>query len=76
MAYEKKQILVTRDLDFPFPMSKYNPTGLILLRVPDIFNKYEICNVFEQFLKAIKPADIKGNITVISPTKIRFRKLA
>ena len=75
LAHDKRQILVTRDLDFPLPMSKLTPSGLILIRVPDTFTRTNFLNLFEQFLKTVKPVDIKGNIVVISSNRVRFRKL-
>ncbi|OGS21119.1 MAG: hypothetical protein A2252_05660 [Elusimicrobia bacterium RIFOXYA2_FULL_39_19] len=75
LAHEKKQILVTRDLDFPLPLSKIAPAGLILIRVPDTYNKNDICSLFERFLKETRADSLKGNIFVISPNKIRIRKL-
>ena len=75
IAAKKKQILITRDLDFPLPTTKFVPSGLILIRVPDTFTKVDIGNLFEHFLKTVKPAYIRGNVVVVSPGRVRFRKL-
>lgn len=75
IAAKEKRVLVTRDLGFPLLASYPLPLGIILVRVPDTFTSSLITNLLDNSLKTIKSEELEGHITVISPGKVRFRKL-
>lgn len=75
LADKEQFIIITRDLDFPLPASDYQPLGLILIRAPDQYNSEDIVNLFGKTLDVIKIDELQKNIVVISPKKVRFRKL-
>ncbi len=75
VAAREKRILVTKDLDFPLPQIRPYPPGLVLVRVPDTFTGPQITRVFYNALKKVKPESFEGHITVVTPGKIRVRKL-
>ena len=74
-AARQKRILVTKDLDFPFPHIRPYPLGLILIRVPDTFTGRQITRLFSNTLESIKPKNFESHITVIAPGQIRSRRL-
>lgn len=74
LAVSEERILVTRDLDFPLS-DRPPPPGLILVRVPDTFTRRAIRGVFAEFVAGEALAEVAGSITVVSPGRIRARKL-
>ena len=75
LAAREGRVLVTKDLDFPFPQIRPYPQGLILIRVPDRFTGGQITRLFSKVLKATKVGDLEGRITVIAPGRVRVRPL-
>ena len=73
LAARERRILITKDLDFPFPHIRPYPPGLILIRVPDTFTGEQITRLFSKVLKASKPKDFEGRITVVLPGRTRVR---
>ena len=74
-AAREEHILVTRDLDFPFPKIRPYPSGLIIVRVPDTFTGEQITRIFSEAIKRMQPEDLEGSVTVITPGRIRIRKM-
>jgi predicted nuclease of predicted toxin-antitoxin system len=75
IAASEKRILITRNLDFPIPKLKPLPAGVILIRVPYTYASAQITTLFEDFLNSIKLEELAGKITVVTPGRVRFRKL-
>lgn len=75
LAAEQNRVLVTRDLGFPLPKLRPPPPGVILVRVPDAFTAFLITRLFHDFLQAAKLPELEGHITVVSPGRVRSRKL-
>ncbi|MBI3609766.1 MAG: DUF5615 family PIN-like protein [Nitrospirae bacterium] len=73
LAARERRILITKDLDFPFPQIRPYPSGLILIRVPDTFTGEQITRLFSKVLKTTKPKDFEGRITVVVPGRTRVR---
>ncbi|MFQ5779178.1 MAG: DUF5615 family PIN-like protein [Nitrospiria bacterium] len=72
---QEKRILISKDLDFPFPHIHPYPAGLILIRVPDTFTGKQITRLFSKAMKKTGLEDLKGCITVIAPGRVRARQL-
>lgn len=75
LAAREERILVTKDLDFPFPQIRPYPLGLVLIRVPDIFTGDQITRMFSKVLRATRVKSLEGRITVIAPGRVRVRPL-
>jgi predicted nuclease of predicted toxin-antitoxin system len=75
-AATERRILISKDLDFPLWGLQPYPSGLILIRVPDTFSGKQITRLFTSALKTIRINDLKDQLTIISPGRIRVRKLA
>lgn len=75
LSASEKRIIITRDLDFPFPGVRPFPAGVILLRVPTDFTAPQITELFKKSFESIPPGDLGGCIAVISPGRIRVRLL-
>ncbi len=73
-AAEQGRIIVTRDLDFPLPEAP-EPAGLILLRLPDTFTKDRIVALLSELVSTEVFANVAGSVTVVSPGRVRTRKL-
>jgi len=74
LAASEERVLVTRDLDFPLPDNP-RPPALVLLRVPDSFTRKQIRAIMGQFVASSAFQEIDGRITVVSPGRVRTRKL-
>lgn len=74
LAASEGRIVVTRDLDFPLP-DQPAPVGVILLRVPDTFTRRQIADVMAGFTASPTFDEVEGNVTVVSPGRVRARKL-
>jgi hypothetical protein len=59
-------VIVTRDLDFPLPVSP-KPAGLILLRVPDWYQTPQLVAIVEGLISTASEGDLIGRITVLEP---------
>jgi predicted nuclease of predicted toxin-antitoxin system len=75
LAAREKRVLITKDLDFPFPQIRPYPPGLILIRVPDTFTGPQITRLFSTTFQRIRPKGFEGHITVVAPGQIRVRRL-
>lgn len=75
IAVREKRILITRDLGFSLPNLRPASAGVILIRIPDTSTSLTITNLFRNSLRTMKLKELKGHITVISPGRIRFRKI-
>ncbi|MBI1821520.1 MAG: DUF5615 family PIN-like protein [Nitrospirae bacterium] len=75
LSARESRVIITKDLDFPFPHISPYPPGLILIRVPDFFTGEQITRLFSKALKTMNLEDLKGQIIVVSPGQIRFRPL-
>ena len=77
LAAREQRVLITKDLDFPFPHIRPYPPGLILIRVPDTFTGDQITKLFSKSLrlKKIRLKNFRGHITVVTPGQVRVRKL-
>jgi predicted nuclease of predicted toxin-antitoxin system len=73
-AAQEGRIIVTRDLDFPLPDSP-RPPGVILIRVPDGFTRSQIARVVSDYASGDAFDEVTDAITVISPGRVRTRKL-
>lgn len=74
---ERKGVIITADVGFatlPF-QSLIECMGFILLRIPNEFTVQETKKLLLQALKILKEEDIKGNVVVIDPKKIRIKKI-
>jgi len=74
-AATENRILISKDLDFPLWALHPYPLGLILVRVPDTFSGRQITRLFTSALKTIGIKDLEDQITIISPGRVRVRKL-
>lgn len=72
LAVREERIIVTRDLDFPLPVTP-RPPGLVLLRLPDTFTKEHISRVMSDFIASDAFDRVADAITVVSPGRIRSR---
>lgn len=75
LCAREKRILVSRDLDFSLPVSLEKPAGVVLIRAPDSFISSALVHLVEQFLFQYDVETLQGHITVISPGRIRSRRL-
>ena len=75
LGASEQRIIVTRDLDFPLP-DRPQPPGLVLLRVPDNFTREQIAGVMAEFVASTAFQQIGGTITVVSPGRVRARRLS
>jgi predicted nuclease of predicted toxin-antitoxin system len=73
-AARESRVIVTRDLDFPLPDSP-RPPGVILIRVPDGFTRRQIERVVSEYAAGGALDETTDAITVISPGRVRIRKL-
>ena len=74
LAAREERIVITRDLDFPLA-DVPRPPGVTLIRVPDTFTRQQIAGVMAEFLRARKVEQMAGAVTVVSPGRVRARKL-
>ncbi|MCL4316229.1 MAG: DUF5615 family PIN-like protein [Gammaproteobacteria bacterium] len=75
-AGAEQRILVTRDLDFPLSGSEIKPAGLVLIRVPESYTALQITQLFSKVMEDIAVLPFENHITVITPTKVRVRRLS
>ncbi len=75
LAVGEQRVIVTRDLDFPLAELP-QPPGLVLVRVPHGFTRGRIAEVLAEFVASPNFERIAGAITVVSPGRIRVRKLS
>lgn len=65
-AASRGAVVITRDLDFPLPVSP-KPAGLILLRVPDWYQTPHLVAILQGFVAKTVERDLIGQITVLEP---------
>jgi predicted nuclease of predicted toxin-antitoxin system len=75
LAADEDRILVTRDLDFPLLDQDRQVPGLVLMRVPDTFNRQQVAAVFAEFMQTNDFQQLEGRVTVVSPGRSRSRKI-
>ena len=75
-AQSHQAILLTADLDFSdtlvFPLGSHQ--GIVVLRFPSEVSTITINNELLASLSSLTETDLRSNLTVISPGKVRIRR--
>ena len=74
VCQEEGRILVTLDLGIPLLAANLR-TGVVLVRAPGDFGHRQIAQLLEGLLSTAAADDLPGAITVVSPGRLRRRKL-
>ena len=74
---ERKGVIITADVGFASLSFKDSTIiiGFVLLRIPNEFTVQETIRLVLQAFKDLGEENIRGNIVVIDPQKIRIRRM-
>ncbi len=75
LAADEDRMLLTRDLGFAYPGTRPAPPAVILVRVPSELLAASVAALVTEALKATPEDELGGRVTVISPGRIRSRRL-
>lgn len=76
IAVEQARVLVTHDRDFPPVNPVQTPPGVILVRPRKNQRPAAILRLFAGFWAAVSENDLEGQVTVVSPGRVRRRPLS
>ncbi len=75
-AQEKNAVILTRDRGFGniwrFPLGHHH--GIIVINLPNEMAATRVKTTIISKLQTLSPEDIRGNVVIIEPVKIRIRK--
>jgi predicted nuclease of predicted toxin-antitoxin system len=75
-AQTHQSILITGDMDFSnifyFPIGSHH--GIIVVHFPNEVSTNEINRQLQSRLEALTPKEVKGNLIILEPGKMRIRK--
>ena len=66
VAAREDRVIVTKDLGFPLP-TRPAPPGLLLVRVPDRYNRSQIGAFIREFIRTFDLRLVRGRVVVIAP---------
>ena len=75
IAGEEGRLVVTRDLGFMLPEVRPSPLGVVLVRTPDMCRADAILRLVQAGLSGLQEASLCGHVTVITPGRVRQRRL-